>query len=65
MDNIKKAQHDIKSNYFNLMYLLKFIKEDGELKNPDNISMLDKLLEKEDSITENIEMISEFINKGK
>lgn len=64
MENVKVAQHDIKRDFHNLMYLLKFIKEDGELKNSDNIKMLEKCLEREDLISEKLDVVTEFINKG-
>lgn len=57
----QKAQHDLKSDIHNVLTLLKFIQEDEELQDPTLKTMLEKCLEREGRINQNLETLKETI----
>ena len=56
-----QAQHDLKSDIHNVLTLLKFIREDEELQDPTLMTMLEKCLEREGRINQNLETLKETI----
>jgi hypothetical protein len=63
MKELIDAQHDIKRDLHNILSLLKFIKEDNELSNNDNQLMLEKCLERENTLNNKVELITKYLNK--
>jgi predicted ATP-dependent Lon-type protease len=64
MKDINTIQHDLKRDVHNLLSLLKFIKEDEEIKDPEIKTMLDMALEKENSIHEQLRDLNDFLSGG-
>jgi predicted ATP-dependent Lon-type protease len=62
MKDINTIQHDLKRDVHNLLSLLKFIKEDEEIKDPEIKTMLDMALEKESTIHQQLNDLNDFFN---
>ncbi len=62
MEQISNIQHDLRRDLHNLFNLLKFLKEEDQIKDAELKIMLDKNLEREKSINETLDKLSR-INK--
>ena len=60
--DIHQIKHDLKRDVHNLINLLKFIKEDEVIKDPDLKTMLEIALQKENAIHQQLNDINEFVN---
>jgi hypothetical protein len=60
--DIHQIKHDLKRDVHNLINLLKFIKEDEVIKDPDLKTMLEIALQKENAIHKQLNDINEFVN---
>ncbi|MBG59495.1 MAG: hypothetical protein CMJ16_03455 [Peredibacter sp.] len=65
MENIHNIQHDLKKDIHNILNVLKFIKEDEEIKDPELLLMLNKNLERESDINQSLNTLDEYIGNLK
>lgn len=66
MGNIKEIQHDLRRDFYNMISLLKFIKEEEEITKDTELStMLKMCLERETETIERLDHISKFLLNGK
>ncbi len=62
MEQILNLQHDLRRDFHNLFNLLKFLKEENEIKDADLKLMLEKNLKREQNVNETLDKLSR-INK--
>ena len=60
MEQIHNLQHDLRRDLHNLFNLLKFLKEENEVQDSELKIMLDKNLEREKSINETLDKLSQI-----
>jgi hypothetical protein len=58
MEQILNLQHDLRRDLHNLFNLLKFLKEDDQVKDTELKLMLEKNLEREKNINETLDKLS-------
>jgi hypothetical protein len=63
MKDIHSIQHDLKRDVHNIMNLLKFIKNEEEIKDPEIRSMLEMVLEREKVIFEKVITVSNYLKR--
>lgn len=63
MSDIHSIQHDLKRDIHNIVALLKFIKSDEEIKDPEIRSMLELALGREKTIIDSLNTL--FLNGEK
>lgn len=65
MNDIKTIQHDLKRDVHNLLTLLKFIKEENEVKDPEIKRMLELALNRETHIHDSLHHIDSIVRRQK
>jgi hypothetical protein len=63
MNDINTVQHDLKRDVHNILSLLKFIKSDEEIKDPEIKSMLNMSLDREGLICNQLNELCEYIKR--
>jgi hypothetical protein len=63
MKDIHSIQHDLKRDVYNIMNLLKFIKNEEDIKDPEIRSMLEMVLEREKVIFEKVITVSNYLKR--
>jgi hypothetical protein len=58
MEQIMNLQHDLRRDLHNLYNLLKFLKEEDQVKDTELKLMLEKNLEREKNVTETLDKLS-------